>query len=218
MRILVLFSSCILLSSCYSSVYFSTSEKDATIYVDGKAMGMGEAQSSVKLHRGECVNVRVEKIGFLVENLNYCYEKFTVVKKYIELNRDDAFDASISNDYSNKDFEVEVNPKFSEEDCWKIISQIVTSYFDNLEMADKVTGYLKTSWQTKSFSQITVRSRIIVKQSSLEPLKYKIKVISEYANAPNQSVKDDDRFKPWDRLLRIYEPIILEFQDRISKK
>jgi len=65
-------------------------------------------------------------------------------------------------------------------------------------MADKETGYMKTSWQSKSFTQKTSRTRIIIKQSSSFPLKYKIKIGSEFADKPEQSVKDDDKFKEWD--------------------
>jgi hypothetical protein len=180
-------------------------------------MGSGETQG-IKLSRGNCLPVKVEKTGFITSEIQYCYEKAAKITRHIQLQRDDAYDASISNDYANKDFEVEVNKDFKEEDAWKVISQIVTSYFDNLEMADKATGYLKTSWQTKSFSLVTIRTRIIVKQSSSTPLKYKLKLISEYANSSGVSVKDDDRFKEWDRILRTYEQIISEFQSRLGNK
>jgi hypothetical protein len=207
-------------ASCWTTVTFTSSEKDASIYVDGKSMGNGQSQG-IKMNSNQCVNVKVEKTGFIPQSLEYCNQKTlpgAKVTKYIELQKDDAYDASILNDYANKDFEVEISKSFTEEEAWKIVSSIVTNYFDNLEMADKATGYLKTSWQSKSFQRITVRTRIIVKQSGLEPLKYKLKLVSEFANTPNQSVKDDDRFKEWDRILRTYEPIISEFQTRLGKK
>jgi len=211
------------ISACRTTVIFSTSEKDAKIYVDGNLMGTGKTDV-VKLRPLECAKIKTEKIGFFDETLSYCCRNnnlrniFTPYTKYIELTRDDAYDASFKDDNANKDFEQEVNKKFSESDAWKIISQIVTSYFDNIEMADKETGYLKTSWQSKSFIHKTVRTRIFVKQSSLSPLKYKIKILSEYSDNPDQSVKDDDRFKEWDRLLRKYEGVINEFQSRLGSK
>ena len=133
----------------------------------------------------------------MTENLVYCYEGSNYGKpktKYIELPNDDAYDASIVTDYANKDFEVEVSAGFTEEEAWKIISHIVTGYFDNLEMADRATGYMKTSWQSKSFARETVRTRIIVKQSGFEPLKYKLKIVSENSGSSSESVKNDDKF------------------------
>jgi len=206
-----------LLTSCNTMVVFTTSEQDAKIFVDGRTMGSGKTEI-IKIRKNSCVNVKVEKTGFLQEELSYCYSglNFTPKTKYIELKHDDAYDASMKNDYANKDFEQEVSKKFTEDEAWKIVSQIVTGHFDNLEMADKATGYMKTSWQSKSFSQKTVRSRIIVKQSSTTPLKYKIKIISEYSDNPSQSVKDNDKFKEWDRILRAYNGLITEFQTRLG--
>ena len=209
-----------LLSSCKTAVIFTSSEKDAQIFVDGRQMGSGQT-SVVKIKKHDCVNVKVEKTGFLTEKIQSCYNGFTLGQpntKYIELPNDDAYDASMITDYANKDFEVNVNKEFKEEEAWKIISQIITGYFDNLEMADKATGYMKTSWQSKSFTRQTIRTRIIVKQSGSSPLKYKIKIISEFADSPNQSVKDDDKFKEWDRVLRAYDGLVTEFQTRLGGK
>jgi hypothetical protein len=209
-----------LFSSCYTLVTFTSSERDASIYIDGKSLGSGLTEP-IKMRFEQCVNVKVEKTGFFTQSLSYCNQKnlpFGKATKYVELKRDDAYDASIQNDYANKDFEVEVNGSFKEEDAWKIASSIVTSYFDNLEMADKATGYLKTSWQSKSYELITTRTRIIVKLSSITPLKYKIKLVSEFANSPEESIKNDEKFKSWDRILRTYENVINEFQTRLGKK
>ncbi len=204
-------------NSCKTSVIFTTSEPDAQIVVDGRPMGVGPTEI-VKIKKNSCVRVKVMKPGFLTKEMSYCYSglTFSPKTKYIQLINDDAYDASIKNDYANKDFEQEVGKDLTEENAWKIISQIVTNYFDNLEMADRATGYMKTSWQSKSFSQKTIRTRVIIKQSSSTPLKYKIKIISEYSDNPNQSVKNDDKFKEWDRILRAYNGMITEFQSRLQ--
>lgn len=207
------------ISGCKTKVIIASSEQDAQILVDGKIMGRGQT-STIMIKKNSCVNVQIEKTGYLKENFSYCFNgmNFKPKTQYIELKSDDAFNASLSTDYSNKDFEVTVNKSMNENEAWKIISQIVTNYFDNLEMADKATGYMKTSWQSKSFLQKTIRTRIIVKQSSSTPLKYKLKIISEYSDNPKESVKNDDNFKQWDRVLRAYDGIIGEFQTRLGNK
>lgn len=161
--------------SCRTAVMITASEQDAQIFVNGRPIGSGSSADIIKVKKHACSFIQVEKIGFLSENLSYCYNGtnlFTPKEKFIVLKRDDAYDASIKNDYANKDFEQEVSKKYSETEAWKIISQIVTNYFDIIEMADKETGYMKTSWQSRSFTQKTIRTRIIVKQSSSSPLKY----------------------------------------------
>lgn len=204
------------LAECKTAYTLSTSESDAKISVNGNAVGTGSTVVVVKKHNS--ATIKSEKTGFFTETTYLSYLGMKSKTEYITLTKDDAYDASIKNDYANKDFEQEVNIKLTEEAAWKIISQIVTSYFDNIEMADKATGYMKTNWQTKSFLQTTVRTRIIVKQSSSTPLKYKIKLISEIADKPDQSVKDDDTFKEWDRILKKYNDLITEFQTRLSAK
>ncbi|MFA5432407.1 MAG: hypothetical protein WC319_05975 [Candidatus Paceibacterota bacterium] len=208
-----------LLSNCKSYVIFKTSEKDAEIYINGTLKGKGVTEA-VKLSKNQCVSISASKTGFFPYTSKYCYARNNSsdapIVYPIDLINDDAYDASILTDYANKDFDVVINPKFSEEEAWKIISQVVTGYFDNLELTDKATGYLKTTWQTKSFTKKTIRTRIVVKQGNISPLKYKVKIISEEAVGSNQSVKDDDKFKEWDRILRVYEPLISEFQARLG--
>jgi len=207
-------------SGCSMAIDFTTSEKGARLYVDGVYAGTTKT-NVYKLKKHQCVNVRFEKLGFFTDEIRVCYEGSTfgeVTHKQLLMYVDDAYESSIATDYANVDFEVEVNQKYSETEAWKIVSQIVTSYFDNLEMLDKETGYMKSAWQVKSFYQKTVRTRTIVKQSNSNPLKYKIKIVSEIAAKPEQSSKDDELFKAWDRILKKYSELIPEFQTRLGNK
>lgn len=208
-----------LLLSCTSKAIFVASEQDAKIYVNNELKGQGKT-SVIFIPKKTCVYVSVRKEGFLNSDLNYCPigNYGAPEEKFISLNLDDSYNASVKNDYANKDFEQTINSKFSENEAWKIISQIITSYFDNLEMADRETGYMKTAWQIKNFSNKTIRTRVILRQSGSNPLKYKIKIVSEYADQPNTSVRSDEMFKEWDRVLKSYDGLITEFQTRLGEK
>ena len=94
---------------------------------------------------------------------------------------------------------------------------IITSYFDVIEVTDRETGYLRTSWEVKSFKQNTIRTRMIVKLGTTDPLSYKIKLVSEESFSPNTSVKSDELFREWDRVLRKFQNVIDELQSRLSK-
>ena len=134
---------------------------------------------------------------------------------YIEMKRDDAYDASIQTDIANVDIELKSNA-MDKDKAWKLINQIVLSYIDVIEMTDKETGYLRTAWSLKTFKQNTVRTRIIVKESSADPLTFKVKLVSEASGIPMTSVKSDELYKEWDRVLRSYSNVISEFQARIK--
>jgi hypothetical protein len=112
---------------------------------------------------------------------------------------------------------VNVNPKFVSDQAWKIISQIVMEKFDVIEITDPVTGYVRTAWNVKIFGNgKTIRTRCIVNLGSIEPLRYVVKLVSEQSTVSGTSVKEDENFKEWDRLLNTYKDVISEIQARIN--
>jgi hypothetical protein len=131
------------------------------------------------------------------------------------MKKDDAFDATEATDMANIDIEIKTNKP--EVEAWRLISQIITSYFDVIEVTDRNTGYLRTAWVVQTFKQNTIRTRIIVKLGSSDPLSYKVKLISEQSAQPQTSVKSDELFKEWDRILRKYKEVVNEIQTRLTK-
>ena len=80
--------------------------------------------------------------------------------------------------------------------------------------------YLRTAWQLKSYgdnNDVVIRTRIIVKRSNDQPLRYAIKIVSERNRIAGVSVKDDENFVPWDRLLNTYKDVIGEVQSRLTR-
>ena len=197
-------------------VRLGVSEPDAKIFVDGKLMGSGQLEIVVLSY--SCVNVKIEKVGYLTENITFCYKpNYSPPPKtyYVEMKKDDAFDATEATDMANIDIEIKTNKP--EAEAWKLISQIVTSYFDVIEVTSRETGYLRTSWVVQTFKQNTIRTRVIIKLGNSDPLSYKVKLISEQSGQPQTSVKSDELFKEWDRVLRKYKEIINEIQTRLVK-
>jgi hypothetical protein len=129
------------------------------------------------------------------------------------MRRDDSYDASIQLDIANIDMEIRTNKPY--DDAWKLLNQIVVSYIDAIEITDKETGYIRTSWEVQSYTQNTIRTRIIVKLGSEDPLSFKIKLVSEISRQPLTSVKADELFREWDRVLRKYANLNSEIQSRL---
>jgi hypothetical protein len=191
-----------------------TTPSDATIKIDGRIMGTGEYK--VRVPYNQCVEVIVEKAGFVVSKKNYCNEDGVQpppVSEHLVLPLDEAFISSVQSDQANINFTIETGK--SEADAWKILSQITMNYFDNIELADKETGYIRTSWNVKNFLNNTIRTRIIVKQADISPLKYTIKLVSEFSGEAKTSVKEDESYLPWDRILNTYKDVISEYQSRL---
>ena len=189
-------------------------ENGAKIYVDGKMIGA--TTTEIKIGAYATVNVRVEKIGFITEERNFMNDDAHEIPKtyYIKLDADDAYEQSFTTDIANHDIDIKTNQK--EDDAWKLISRIITNSFDVIQVTDKATGYMCTAWTVKNFRAATVRTRLIIKTGSSEPLIYKAKLVSEIGKA-GVSANQDENFKPWDRVLRTYENVITDLQSRLGK-
>lgn len=178
---------------------------------------VAKGNTEIKVARDACANISIRKVGFLEEQLEICNNKTSIWEKskYFEMKRDDSYDASVQTDIANVDIELLVNT-MDKDTAWKLINQIVLNYIDVIEMTDKETGYLRTAWSLKAFKQNTIRTRIIVKESSDDPLVFKAKLVSEYSGSALTSVKADELYKEWDRVLRSFTDIISEFQARVK--
>ena len=198
-------------------VKVNTTPETAEIKMNGKIVGTGDYE--VKVPNGECVEVMVFKDGFITKKLNYCNsEEFQdpPLADHVELEVDEAFKTSVSTDMANVNVTLEVDPTISELEAWKLLSSIVMSEFDVLEVTDKETGYIRTAWEVQSFNgESTIRTRVIVKMADSDPLKYMIKIASERADKV-VSVKDDQEFEEWNRILKRYQYIIEEAQARLK--
>lgn len=217
-----------ILIGCATSLKIVTTEPDAKIYVDNQFKGTGKAE--VKLDKNETVTVRVEKPGFLSVVESFTNDKNFSPRAEFKMEKDLSFDASVQSNIANTDFSQEVNKrKYNEDSAWKLILSIITNYFDEIEISDKGSGYLKTAWVINTFNNgaVIVRTRAIVKCSNSDPLTYKIKIVSEKAPDPNAPAKvpkdakitarNDEYFGPWDRVLNKYKDLVSEFQTRLSK-
>lgn len=216
--IVTIFLSCLSTIARDKKVLITVSENDALIYANGQEVGIGSANVVVPAY--EQLTVQVKKVGFLTQQHTFYngvgHQPPPPKTYFFDLQKDDAFTASVKSDKANVDFSIVVNPKLDQTDAWKLTNQIVTDYFDAIEVADKETSYLRTAWSIQTFQQNTIRTRLIIKLGNSNPLTFKIKLVSESSGASGTSVKADEQFKEWDRVLRKYENIISDFSTRLG--
>jgi hypothetical protein len=217
LQVATIFLMLIILASCSGTKKITvTADSGSQIFVDGRQIASGTAK--IKVPKKTTVNVQVKKPGFITAERNYQNVKTIDLPKseYIKLDVDDAFENSISTDIANRDIEIRTNPKKSEEEIWLLLNRVVLDHFDVLETADLKTGYLRTAWTLNKFKAASVRTRLIVKFAGDNPLTYKVKLMSEIA-PPLSSVKADELYQEWDRILRVYEPVIDDLRSRLAK-
>lgn len=197
-------------------IKFSASETDANIWINGVEATPGN--TLIVVAKEECVTVLVKKVGFISVKIKFCNKKNAadLPKSYfLEMKEDDSFLASELSQDINRYIKVE-SSSLTRNDAWKALHKTVLNYFDVIELMDDETGYLYTAWNVKSFTQNTVRTRIIVKEDSQEPLSYKIKLVSEYSGQAQTAVKSDIKFKEWERVLKNYKTVVEDLQGMIN--
>jgi hypothetical protein len=184
------------------------------IWVNGKVVGTGEF--TVTVPNESCVKVAVFADGFITQRKQYCNEvnMKPPVDDNVQLAQDEAYNAAAASDQANTNVTIEVSPTKTPDAAWRLLSQIVMDKFDVLEITDKDTGYLRTAWQVAGFNGSTVRTRVIIKLGGTQPLKYVVKLASEHADG-TVSVKNDEDFKEWPRIMLKYKDLITEMQSRL---
>lgn len=202
-------------------VKITTAPNDAAIEIGGKRVGNGSYDLKVPIN--SCVEVRVSKDGFIRYVKNYCNQanmQEPPTADFLEMQVDEAYTSSVSSDLANVRITVPVKVGIAPEESWKILSSIITGYFDILETVDYNTGYLTTSWQVQNFQSSIIRTRVIVSSGgNSDQVAYAIKLISQEAFLDGKNavtVKDDEKFQDWARILKKYDGLIQEIQARLQ--
>ena len=202
-------------------VKLTTAPNDAAIEIAGKRVGNGAYD--LKVPKNSCVEIRVSKDGYIRYVKNYCNQanmQEPPVSDFLEMQVDEAYTSSVSSDLANVRITVPVKAGITSEESWKILSSIITGYFDILETVDYNTGYLTTSWQVQNFQSSIIRTRVIVSTGgNTDQIAYAIKLVSQEAFLDGQNsvtVKDDEKFEDWARILKKYDGLIQEIQARLQ--
>ena len=190
-----------------------TTPDNAKIYIDGNYVGDGYYE--IKFKKSEdFISVKVEATGFVTKEFNL-YKNDTRKTIGIKLVEDDALEGSTASDLANKYFTIRVRDGVDVDQAWKLLSQVMLDYFNEMKTSDKASGYMNTSWYHETFPMagLKVRTMVQIKEVSADELTYQIKIFSEIAdiNANEQG------YKPWPRVTKKFEPLINEMQMRVGK-
>ena len=191
-----------------------TTPENAKIYVDGNYVGDGVYVLNFK-GKDEFFSVKVEAPGYIEKNLRI-YKHDTRKAIPIDLREDETIEASVESDLANRYFTINVRDGVDENLAWKLLSQVMLNYFDEMKTSDKASGYMNTTWKVDKFpkSELKVRTSVQIKEITSEGLAYQIRIKSEIAPI---DTRGDQGYKPWTRVLKHYEPLINEMQQRIGK-
>lgn len=186
---------------------------EAKIYVDGNYVADGTCFLKFG-GRDDMYVVKVEAPGYVSKELKI-FKSDTRNTIAIDLREDDSMEGSVASNLANKYFTLNVREGIDEVMAWKLITQVMLNYFDEMQTSDRASGYMMTTWVTETFpsADVKVRTRVQIKQVTSDGLAYQIRIMSEVAP---RDVSGDRGYKPWPRVLKRYEPLINEMQMRIG--
>lgn len=199
---------------------------DTQISVDGNYIGDGVVE--VQLDRSDFIAIKLEKEGYITqENRFYISDRRKAIS--YTMRPDKFFEASLPSGLVNKFFSVNVSKEFYTVDdkgkidpdkAWRLIHQILLNYFDEMQTTDISSGFVQTPWAYERFteSKQAIRTRVTVKQAGVseDNLVFQIKISSE--QAPLIGMNNENSYREVVRILKKFEPLINEFQSRMSNK
>ena len=191
-----------------------TTPENDKIYVDGNYVGDGVYVLNFT-RRDEFFSIKVEASGYIEKTLRV-YKYDTRKSIPIDLQEDESLAASVQSDLANGYYTINVREGVDEDLAWKLLTQVMLNYFNEMKTSDKASGYMNTTWQEEKFPKcnLKVRTSVQIKEITNEGLAYQIRIRSEISP---MDVYGEQSYIPWPRVLKRYEPLINEMQQRLGK-
>ena len=185
----------------------------AKIIMGGAEVGQGSY--SLNIGRQDYVMLRLTCPGY-VDRVVRVYRNDKRNSITFTLEEDESFSASeASSDLANKYMTVNVREGLDGDIIWKRLVLTISELFPNLEINDKESGWIRSSWEVERFAYVTVRTRIEIKEvMGFETPRYRVRLQSEIAS--NECGTHDECFKAWDRVLKTYHQAINDLINSIQ--
>lgn len=189
----------------------------ATITIDGQEVGTGTYQVKFDKHN-EFYIVSVSAPGYITRKYRLLKSNPQNTVVYT-LPESEAFAASSSGEDTglepNTWMDITCRQGLTEDLIWKRLMNVVTSYFDNVEVRDKSAGWIKTGWALSKFKHETVRTRLEVRMSFTDEqvVSYRARIITEIKE---NDCKGSNCYTRYERTMRRFDPMIQELQTTVG--
>lgn len=194
---------------------------NATISIDGAEVGVGSY--TVKFGRKvDFYIVKVSAPGYLTKTFRLMKSNPNKTVLY-KLFPDEALQNSSGSDdagmdMANKWFEITCsndNNNLNDIEIWKRLTGVALNYFDNFEVRDMTTGWLRSSWKSTTFTNQVVRTQLEIRTVNIndDEKTFKVRISSEIRDI----TQGTHNYVKYNRVLNQYVSLIDELQTSISK-
>lgn len=177
-----------------------TNPEDASITINGNSVGQGSY--SFSMDSDHYLVAEVSRQGYYSRTVRVDGDDSPGVIT-VNLEQDDAWFASApASDIANKNIRFRATSNKDDDEIWYTLIRYASDYFGDFTVNDKGAGWAKSTWVTRTFKNIKVRSRLEIKRNPGDKKEFSIYLSSEYTN--RKDCNDDECFKMWDRVLKTY--------------
>ncbi len=182
------------------SFTIKTTPEDAIIEIDGNTVGHGSF--TFEMDRQHYQLAEVSRQGYFSTTVRIDGDSSPDIVK-VDLVEDDAWTASApASDIANKNIRFSATSNKDDDEIWYTLIRYASDYFGDFTVNDKGAGWAKSTWVTKTFNRIKVRSRLEIKRNPGNKKEFSIYLASEYTT--RKDCNDDECYKQWDRVLKTY--------------
>ena len=171
----------------------------ASIVIDGRHAGSQQATARFNSY----ADVTVSAPDYLSYSFKLNRESGDVTNVCLKPDRDDSWEASVpASDIANKRIRIVSTSDKTDDEIWYTLIRYASDYFDDFTVNDMGAGWAKSTWVTRTFSRVKVRTRLEIKRNPGNRKEFTIFLSSQYSNLKNCS--DDECYQVWDRVLKTY--------------
>ncbi len=189
-----------LMTSCVTkSIMVSCPPSGARIVVDGDYAGSQQATARFRAFS----HVTVSAPDYITQSFTLRRGSSDVTDVCLKPDRDDSWEASVpASDIANKRIRIIATSDKTDDEVWYTLIRYASDYFDDFTVNDMGAGWAKSTWVTRTFSRVRVRTRLEIKRNPGNRKEFTVFLSSQYSKLKNCT--DDECFQVWDRVLKTY--------------
>lgn len=186
------------------TITVSCPSSGARIEIDGKYAGSQQASARFNAF----ADVIVSAPNYITQSFRLDKDSRNVTNVCLnpqqqEEKKDDYWLASVpASDIANKTLRFRATSDKSDDEIWYTLIRYASDYFGDFTVNDKGAGWAKSTWVTKPFEHVKVRSRMELKRNPGDKKEFTLVLSSQITT--NKYCNDDECYQPWDRVLKTY--------------
>ena len=202
----------LLTTSCVTkSIMVSCPPTGASIIVDGEYAGSQQATATFRAFS----EVTVSAPDYLTQSFTLNRDSRDVIDVCLKPDHDDSWEASVpASDIANKRIRIIATSDKTDDEIWYTLIRYASDYFDDFTVNDMGAGWAKSTWVTRTFSRVKVRTRLEIKRNPGNRKEFTVFLSSQYSKLKNCS--DDECFQVWDRVLKTYVELPSSLQTAVQ--